>query len=180
MLGRARVRQMDRHFRADAPGVAAEDQDAVGHVDRFLDIVRHDHDALGRDPPLRPQIEQIVAQGLGGQHVELRKRLVEQQNVGIDDEGAGKADALPHAAGQLLRIGALEPVQADDVDRFDRAPPPLGGGDALRFQAQFDIAEHRQPRKQGKALEDHRDAAYRTGYRLAAGPGRRRGPGFRG
>ena len=64
-----------------------------------------------------PQIEEIAAQGFGGQHVERRERLVEQQDVRVDDERAGKADALPHAAGQLLRIGVLEPVEPDQVDR---------------------------------------------------------------
>ena len=54
ILGRARVRQVDRHFRADAAGIAAEDQDAVSHIDRLLDVVRHHQDALGRDPPLHP------------------------------------------------------------------------------------------------------------------------------
>ncbi len=47
---------------------------------------------------------------------------------------AGKADALPHAARQLLGIGVLEAVEADQVDRLDRAPAPLGGGDALRLE----------------------------------------------
>ena len=93
----------------------------------------------------------------------VRERLVEQQDVGVDDERAGKADALPHAARQFLRIGVLEPVEADQVDRLDRAPPPLGGGDALRLEPELDIAEHGQPRKQRKALKHHRDAVHRLG-----------------
>ena len=115
-----------------------------------------------------PQIEEIAAQGFGGQDVERRERLVEQQDIGIDDERAGKADALPHAAGQLLRIGILEPVEPDQIDRADRPPPPLGAGDAQRLEAELDIAEHGQPRKQRIALEHHRDAANRLGDRHAA------------
>ena len=87
---------------------------------------------------------------------------------GFDDERAGEADALPHAARQFLRIGVLEAVEADQVDRADRAPPPLGGRHAERLEAEFDIAEHGQPRKQREALEHHRDAAHRPGDRLAA------------
>ncbi len=115
-----------------------------------------------------PQLRQVVAQCLGGQDVELRKRFVEQQDVGIDDEGAGKADALPHAARQLLGIGVFEAVEADQADRLDRAPAPLGGGDALRLETQLDIPKHGQPGKQRKALKHHRQALHRVGDRLAA------------
>ena len=59
--------------------------------------------------PLEPEIEEVAAQRLGGQHVERRERLVEQQDIRVDDEGAGEADALPHAAGELLRIGDSKP-----------------------------------------------------------------------
>ena len=70
---------------------------------------------------------------------------------GFDDERAGEADALPHAARQFLRIGVLEPVEPDQVDRVDRAPPPLGGRNALRLETQFDIAEHGQPRETARS-----------------------------
>ena len=167
-VGRARMRQAHRQLRTDTAGVAAENEDTVGHVDRLLNVMGHDQDALGRDPPLDPQIEKIVAQGLGRQHVELRERFVEQQDVGVDDERARKADALLHAARQLFRIGALKPVETDDVDRLDGAAAAFGRRDALRLEAQFDIAEHGQPGKQRKALEHHRDAAHRPSDRLAA------------
>ena len=36
--------------------------------------------------------------------IERRERLVHQQDVGVGGEGAGEADALLHAAGQLVRI----------------------------------------------------------------------------
>ena len=108
-----------------------------------------------------PQIEQVVAQSLGGQHVERRERLVEQQDVGVDDERAGKADALPHAARQLLRIGVLEPVEADQVDRLDRAPPPLG--------------RRRRPAPRGRAR--HCRARSATGTARSSGtPSRCRAP----
>ncbi len=79
-------------------GIAAEDQDAVGHFDCLLDVVRDHQDALCRDAALDPQVEQVGAQGLGGQHVESGKGLVQQQDGRFDHKRAGKADALPHAA----------------------------------------------------------------------------------
>ena len=131
-------------------------------------MVRHQEDALGRDAAFAPQIEQIVAQGFRGQHVERRKRLVEQQDVGVDDQRAGKTDPLPHAARQFLGIGVFEPVKADQVDRIDRLPPPVRRPDAQRLEAKLDIAEHGQPREQRKALKHHRHAVHRFENRLAA------------
>ena len=64
----------------------------------------------------RPQLEDVVAQALAGQHVERRERLVHQQHVGLDDERARDADALAHAAGELARQRALEAGQADQLD----------------------------------------------------------------
>jgi hypothetical protein len=94
-----------------------------------------------------PQIEEIAAQSFGGQDIERREGLVEQQDIGIDDERAGKPDALPHAAGQFLRVGILKSVEPDQIDRTDRPPPPLGTGDAQSLEPELDVAEHGQPRK---------------------------------
>ena len=52
-----------------------------------------------------PQPQQIVVQRVPGDLVERGERLVEQQQVGFGDEGAGDRDAHPHAARQLARIG---------------------------------------------------------------------------
>ena len=79
-----------------------------------------------RHAALAPQVEQVGAQRLGGQHVERRERLVHQQHLGMDHQRAGEADALAHAARQLLGIGALEAVEADQVDRGQRALAALG------------------------------------------------------
>src|SRR5207244_10579724 len=38
----ARLRQRDRDLGADPAGIAAENEDAVGHLDRLLDVVRQD------------------------------------------------------------------------------------------------------------------------------------------
>ena len=46
--------------------------------------------------------------------------------LGCDDQRAGQADPLAHAARQLLRIGALEAVEADQIDGGERALVALG------------------------------------------------------
>ena len=168
----ARMEQRNPDFRGDAAGIRGEHQDAVAHQHRLLDIVGHHQDRFDRHPPFRPEIEKIGAQGLRGQHVERRKRLVHQQNLRLHDERAGKADALAHAAGKLLGIGRFETVEADDVDRCERALARFGGRCAMGAQADLDIVEHGQPGKQRKALEHHRDAVVGAGRRA----GRRRSP----
>src|SRR5439155_3815002 len=65
-------------------------------------------------------------------------------------------------------IGVLEAVEADQVNRLDRAAAALGGGDALRLEPQLDIAEDSQPGKQGEALKYHRQTLHRVGDRRAA------------
>src|ERR1700730_13161130 len=50
------------------------------------------------------------------------KGLVQQQNGRLDDECPGKADALAHSAGQFPRVGRLEAVETDKVDRREGAP----------------------------------------------------------
>ena len=130
--------------------------------------MRNHDDPFGRDAAGIPQIEKVAAQGFRGEHVELRERLVEQQDVRVDDERPGKADALPHPARELFRIGGLEAVEPDQVDRIDRAAAPLGAGDAERLEAELDIAEHRQPREQRKGLKHHGNAVDRLGNPVAA------------
>ena len=149
--------KVDGDFRHDAAGVGRKDQDAVGHQHRLLDVVRHQQDGGDRHAALAPQVEKIGAQGLGGQHVECGERLVHQQHLGVDDQRAREPDTLAHAARQLLRIGALVAVEADQIDGSERTLVALGRRDALRLEAELDVLQHGQPGKEREGLEHHRD-----------------------
>ena len=164
----ARMRKVDRDFRGDAAGIGRQHEDAVGHQHRFLDVVGDHQDRLGRHAPFLPQIEQVGAQGLRGQHVERRERLVHQQDLRLHDQRPREADALAHAAGKLLRIGRFEAVEPDDVDRLQRPLAGLVERHAVGAQADLDIVEHVEPGKQREALEHHRDVPRRAVDRLAA------------
>ena len=150
--------QGDGDLGRDPAGIGRQDEDAVAHQHRLLDVVGDHQDRLDRDAALLPQVEQVGAQRLGGQHVEGRERLVHQQDLRLDDQRAGEADALAHAARQLLRIGGFEAVEADEVDRLQRPLARLVERHALRPRADLDVVEHGQPGKQREALEHHRDA----------------------
>ena len=56
----------------------------------------------------------------------------------------------------------FETVEADEVDRFQRAPARFVLGDLFCPQAKLDIGEHGEPGKQRKALKHHGDAIDRT------------------
>ena len=63
-----------------------------------------------------PDAEQLAAHDQPRDRVERAERLVEEQHVGIDGQGAGHLDALFHAPRELLRIGLLEALEADEID----------------------------------------------------------------
>ena len=79
----------------------AHDDDAVGHRQRLLLVVRH-HDGGDAEPPL--QVADLAAQARPDARVERRKRLVEEEQAGRQSERAGERDALLLAAGELRRI----------------------------------------------------------------------------
>ncbi len=75
----------------------------------------------GRKPARRtvaadPQVVDLAAQALGREDVERAERLVHAQQLGRTGHGPRDADALLHAAGQLLGKGVLVAAQADRVD----------------------------------------------------------------
>ena len=151
----ARLRQIHMDLGNHAAGIRSEDQNAVAHQYRFLDVVRHHEHRLDRHPAFAPQIEQIGTQRLRRQHVERRKGFIHQQNFRPDDERAGKANALAHTARQLLRIGTFKTVETDEVDGCERPLAPLGRSDALSLETKLDVLQHRQPGKERKALKNH-------------------------
>ena len=99
---------------ADAAGPPRQHHDAVGDPHRFLEIMRdidRAHRAIGE------QADKILHQQFAGLRIQRRQRLVHQQDRGPHRQRARDADALAHAAGQLLGIGAAEIRQAGAAQR---------------------------------------------------------------
>ncbi len=138
-------------------GIAAQDDDAVGQQDGFFDVVGDDEDGrVGIFLP-GPELQQFAAQVLGGEHIQRGERLVHEENFGLHHQRAGKADALLHAAGEFLGIGALEAVQADRVEHVQAALAALDGRHAAGLERSLDVFQHGEPGKQREALEDDGD-----------------------
>ena len=86
---------------------------------RFLDVVRDKNHGLRR--PL-PDVQKLRLHQAAGLRIKRAERLVHQQDLRIEGEGAGDRGPLLHPAGQLRRIAVLEAGEPDHVDEGLRAP----------------------------------------------------------
>ncbi|MEJ0041406.1 MAG: hypothetical protein WDM81_04020 [Rhizomicrobium sp.] len=68
---------------------------------------------------------------------------------------------------ELARIGVLVAVEADQVDRCQRAGADLARRQAQGFEAELHVLQHGQPGEQREALEHHGDAVRRPVDRMA-------------
>ena len=112
--------QRDRHDLQHAARPPREHDDPVGQPHRLVDVVGHVEDRLARPLPDR---QQLLLHELARLGVERRERLVHQQHGRVDGERPRDADALPHAARELVRVLALEAAQPGQLDEAagDRA-----------------------------------------------------------
>src|SRR2546429_1521769 len=87
--------------------------------------------------------------------IERGKRLVHEEHFRFDNQCAGHAYALLHAAGKLLGVSRLETVQPDGVQDAQSALATLKGRDAAGFERSFDVFNYRKPGKERETLEDN-------------------------
>ncbi len=64
---------------------------------------------------------QFAAEVLRRQHVEGRKWLIHEQDLRLHNQRARKPNPLLHAARELFRIGRLEAVEPDSIQRVKAA-----------------------------------------------------------
>ncbi|GJD77875.1 hypothetical protein NBEOAGPD_1086 [Methylobacterium gregans] len=95
------------------------------------------------------------------ERVEGRERLVEEQDLGAGDEGAGERHALLLAAGELGRHPLGEVGHLHEVEHGERPRAALGLAHAPHLQAEGDVVAAIEVGEQGVALEHHRGAALR-------------------
>src|SRR6185369_15298179 len=83
--------------------------------------------------------------------------LVHEDDLRTHDERARDGDALPHAAGELMRILVLVAArrEPDLLDRLTRAIVSLGRRHAVALEAEGDVVEDGAVIERGVVLEDH-------------------------
>ena len=127
----------------------------LGERDGLLLVVGH-HDGGG---PNRPQQRlQLQTQLLAELRVEVRQRLVQEQDVRLDRQSAGQRHPLLLAATELT---GSPPLEADESDLLEPPPHPVGDltpSDPALAHAVRDVLLHRHMREQGVVLEHQADA----------------------
>ena len=115
------------------------------------------------------QPQQVLLELAARLLVDGRERLVHQQHLGIDGERAGQADALAHAARQLVRI-ALSRSLRGRPRRYSAARDLLAlrSRHAAQLQPEGDVAQHGRPGHQREVLE-HEGALRTRARRPSAG-----------
>ena len=119
----------------------------------------------------RLKLQKLVLQLGADQRIERGERLVHEQDRRLGGEGAGQADALLHAARQLMRVFLRPGRQIDEFELLADLLLALGLRHAGKFEAEADIFLHRAPRQQAELLEHHGDLvlAKPSQRRLVAG-----------
>jgi len=85
----------------DPAGIRRHHDDAVGQVHRFFDVVGDEEDGLRAR--LRDAAD-LFLEAHAGHRVESAERLVHQQALRIDGEGARERHALLHPPGKLAGV----------------------------------------------------------------------------
>src|SRR5262249_55068394 len=138
-------------------GVRVQENRVVGNGENAGQLVRDD-DEGGAEGVTKLQDEFI--QVARADRVETGGRLVEEQNVRVQREGAGQPGALAHAARNLRRIVVLKAFQTDEGQ--------LKPGDGANFvrrkisvftEHQPDVLRESHRAPQRPALEQHAEAA---------------------
>ncbi len=150
---------IELHRRPDLLDAArVEDNDAVGQRHRLDLVVCHvDHGGaqLGMQTgDLQPHLH-------AQRRVEVRKRLVEQEHLGIANDGTADRHALPLPPRKLLGPAVQKVLDLQNVGNFVDAL-----GDQLtrlvgQPHAEADVLPHVHVREQRVGLEHHGDAALR-------------------
>jgi hypothetical protein len=120
-------RQRHRHDLGDPAGAGAHQHHAIAEQHRLFHAVGDEHD---RQPVFLPDRQQLLLQQPPGLLVHRPERLVHEQHLRLHREGAGDADPLLHAAGQLAGPLGLETRQPHHADQRAGAFGPFGLADA--------------------------------------------------
>ena len=101
----------ENDFFFDGRWTAVEDENFVGQVNGFVDVVGHKQGGFAE---LAAHGGEPVLHVAASDDVEGAEGLVEKQNVGMAEGRAQKRGALAHAAGKLVRIGLFIALEAED------------------------------------------------------------------
>src|SRR6516162_10266573 len=151
-------REVEINLAIDSPGRRGHDEDAIAHVDRFINVMS---DEQHRGATILPQAQHFVLHPHAGEGIERTEGFIEQKNFRMINQCASKRDALGHAAGEMMRIRIGKCFEADESHKF-RHLRSLFMQDSARNEAGFNVAANRKPREQIWILKN--EAAFRVRF----------------
>lgn len=93
--------QVNGKFCFDTGGAGRQDENAIGEADSFCKIVGDEDDGFFC---LTDHGSNIGGNGQPGLVIQRGKRLIEQQDIGLERHRADEGSPLAHAAGKLRRL----------------------------------------------------------------------------
>ena len=100
-------------------------------------------------PTLRLQVFELDLHRLSQLEIEGPQRLVEEQDLGLVDQGAGQCHPLLHAARELIRPGVGPLGELDLVEYTVHTAPDLRLLDLLHVEPECDVLRNRHMGKEG-------------------------------
>jgi hypothetical protein len=85
--------------------------------------------------------------------------FIEEEQVGLVDQGAGESNALFLAAGELVGVALGEGVELEHLEGFGDAAGDFRVGEFAGAEAEGDVFKDGEVREEGIALEDGVDGA---------------------
>ena len=126
------------------------DDDAVAHIDRFVDVMGHEEH---RGTACVPEAQHFILHAHAGEGIKGAERFVEQEDSWMIDERAGQCDPLSHAAGKMVRKGVGKCFQAHETHEFVNFRAFFTEHTA-RDQAGLDVASDGEPREEIRVLKN--------------------------
>src|SRR5579875_225741 len=152
------VAQLARRAVGDDRVALGVEEDAVGADREDARQLVGDND--DRRAEAVAQLEDQVVEPPRADRIEARRRLVEEQDVGVERDRAREPGALLHPAADLRRIEVLEPPEPDQRELEGRDLADLGGPQRRELlERQRHVLGERERAKERPALVEHAEAA---------------------
>src|SRR4051812_32131596 len=133
----ARAQRGRRALGHDPP--LLDDRHAVAQRLRLVEVVRGEQDRLAQVLQRADDLPRVAPR----RGIEARRRLVEEDQLRVADEGQGEVEPAPLAAGEGAHVGVRLLLQAGDRDDLlDVARVRVEVGEVLQRLARRDVAVH--------------------------------------
>src|SRR6516165_12516647 len=127
----------------------------VGQHCGFVQRMRDQENSRAGAPP---EAEHLLSHQQARLRVQRAERFVQENETWLQHQGAGNANALPHASGKLRRICAREIPQAQECHGILDTAADLDRRRARSSQSECDVVPDCQPGKAGVLLKHDADS----------------------